>query len=118
MLEGYSFDLAQEERSVVDTREMLSMRGMFNMLHTTQADRYTGLSQNELESIRSLSRTAKSEVALWIKDSFELLAARELYNYPLSISRVFVLTMTIGLEEIAGETLRLTHACTSCRWLR
>ncbi|KAF8244696.1 hypothetical protein K440DRAFT_663352 [Wilcoxina mikolae CBS 423.85] len=77
LLNGCSFDCNAEERSVIESREMLSMRGMFNMPTNVQADRYTGLDRHEMEKIRNLTRTAKSELAQWIKESFEDLVTRE-----------------------------------------
>jgi hypothetical protein len=53
------------------------MRGMFNMPPNAQADRYAGLDLHEMEKLRNLSRTAKSELAQWIKESFEELVTRE-----------------------------------------
>ncbi|KAF8542225.1 hypothetical protein BDD12DRAFT_826310 [Trichophaea hybrida] len=77
LLNECSFDCKAEERSVIESREMLSKRGMFNMPTNMQADRYTGLDRHEMKKISNLTRTAKSELAQWIKESFEDLVTRE-----------------------------------------
>jgi hypothetical protein len=52
---------------------------MFNMVPHTQPDKYMGLVRHELEKIRSLTRTAKSELALWLRASFEESVKMEQY---------------------------------------
>lgn len=77
LLKDRSFDCSSEERSVIEIREILSSKGMFNMSQHTPPDKYPGLFGKELERIRSLTRTAKSELALWLKASFQALVTKE-----------------------------------------
>ena len=53
------------------------MRGIFGMPSTnSEVDGYPGLNRQELDMFRGLSRTAKSELAQWIKKSFEELVVK------------------------------------------
>lgn len=79
LLDGCSFDLGREEASIIEARELLVQHRIFDMPHTIQSDRYTGLNQGELVFIRNLSRAVKSGLALWIKSEFDALVARELW---------------------------------------
>jgi mediator of RNA polymerase II transcription subunit 12 len=79
LLDDRFFDCNSEERSVIEAREILSSKGMFNMVLHTQPDKYMGLVRHELEKIRSLTRTAKSELALWLRASFEESVKMEQY---------------------------------------
>jgi hypothetical protein len=102
LLNDRSFDCSDEERSVIEAREILSNKGMFNMSQHTQPDKYTGLAGDELEKIRSLTRTAKSELALWLKASFEEFVTREQYvplaqdGSPANMLRSVGLAGTVG----------------------
>jgi hypothetical protein len=83
LLDDRFFDCNAEERSVIEARELLSSKGMFNMVQQTQPDKYMGLCRYELEKIRSLTRTAKSELALWLRTSFGEFVKLEEYVLPL-----------------------------------
>ena len=72
LLSSCSFDWRAEEKLVITIREMLSTRGIFGMpCISSELDSYPGLNRQELDVLRGLSRTSKSELAQWIKKGFE-----------------------------------------------
>ena len=79
LLSACSFDTQDEESSIVQTKEMLASHSAFSVPLSMHADRNTGLNHEELNAIRNLNRTAKAELALWLKAKFEEGVARERY---------------------------------------
>jgi hypothetical protein len=68
-------DAESDEISLINTKEFLISRGIFNT-GNFHSDRHSLLDPTEREQMQSLSRTVKNELGLWIKDTLHALAIK------------------------------------------
>jgi hypothetical protein len=72
LLNGCSFSCDAEELSIAQAKTNLEMKGIFIVPKNANCDGLNGLSALELENLRNLTRTAKSELGIWIRDRLRM----------------------------------------------